>query len=227
MIECKPQWIIVGGRRRLGRALAEDLAADHRLTLTSSLPWDGEVWAGSHRCLHWPAEAPDLPARMEQDLQGCNFQGAVLVAGSFEEAPFGSWEAKSLARTWEINLGFPLLAIQALAGRMEPGGCLQLVLDACIHRPYLKRLPTSAAKAALAALVPAFAKLLAPTVRVVGHGIGTLLPAEGMDPGWLAGQGLLDRTGDPADLVRAVRFAAASPFLTGEVLTQDGGRRWA
>lgn len=226
MIECKPQWIIVGGRRRLGRALAEDLAPDHALTLTSSQPWEGEAWALAHRRLHWNAEAPDLRSRMETDLEGQSFLGAVLVAGSFAEAPLGTWEPAALARAWAVDLGFPLLAIQALAGRMQPGGCLQLVLDACIHRPYLKRLPTSAAKAALAALVPAFAKLLAPEVRVVGHAIGTLLPAAGMDPEALARQGLLGRTGAPADLARAVRFAAASPFLTGEILTQDGGRRW-
>ena len=37
-------WVLVGGRRRLGRALAEDLARDHDLVLTSSAPWDGETW---------------------------------------------------------------------------------------------------------------------------------------------------------------------------------------
>lgn len=227
MIECKPQWIIVGGRRRLGRSLAEDLAADHALTLTSSRPWEGEDWALPHRRLHWDAEDPGLGSRMERDLEGRWFQGAVLVAGTFPEAALGTWEAEGLARAWAVNLTFPLLALQALAARVEPGGCLQLVLDACVHRPYLKRLPTSAAKSALAALVPAFARMLAPRVRVVGHAIGTLLPAEGMDPAALARQSLLVRNGDPADLARAVRFAADSPFLTGEVLTQDGGRRWA
>ncbi len=227
MIECKPPWIIVGGRRRLGRALAEDLAVDHALTLTSSVPWEGEDWARAHRRLTWRAEDPGLLSRMETDLEGQSFQGAVLVAGTFEQAAFGAWEADALARAWAVDLSFPLLAMQAVAARMEAGGCIQLVLDACIHRPYLKRLPTSAAKAALAALVPAFAQLLAPEVRVVGHAIGTLLPAEGMDPAALARQGLLGRNGDPADLARAVRFAAASPFLTGEILTQDGGRRWA
>ena len=63
-------------------------------------------------------------------------------------------------------------------------------------------------------------------MRVVGHALGTVLPAEGSDAAFLAGRTLLKRIGAPADLCRAVRFAAASPFLTGEILTQDGGRRW-
>jgi len=74
--------------------------------------------------------------------------------------------------------------------------------------------------------VPGLAQLLAPRVRVVGHALGTLLPAEGSDPAFLAERTLLKRIGEPADLCRAVRFAAASPFLTGEILTQDGGRQW-
>ena len=226
MIECKPQWIIVGGQRRLGQAIAEDLSRDHALVLTSSRPWEDADRASGRRTLRWDAEDPELVSTMEKDLEGLSFAGAVIVAGTFPEAAFGNWRPEELARTWSVNLSFPLLAIQALAGRMEEGACLQLVLDACIHRPYLKRLPYSAARSALAALVPAFARILAPKVRVVGHAIGTLLPAEGMDPEALARQGLLGRSGSPEDLARALRFAAASPYLTGEILTQDGGRRW-
>ena len=228
MIECNPfpAWIIVGGQRRLGRAVAEDLGRDHSLHLTSSKPWHSSDWAAGHRTLNWDAEDPGLVPRMETDLAGLTFDGAVIVAGSFPAAPLGSWQPQDLTRTWAVNLSFPLLVVQALAGRMKEGACLQLVLDACIHRPYQKRLPYSAAKSALAGLVPGFAKALAPKIRVVGHAIGTLLPAAGMDADALARQGLLGRTGSPADLVRAIRFAAESPFLTGEILTQDGGRRW-
>ncbi len=226
MIECKPLWIVVGGQRRLGRVVAEDLARDHALLLTSSKPWKDAEWAAGHRTLVWDAADLELVSRMANDLGETTLAGAVIVAGTFPEAPLGTWSPQELARAWEVNLSFPLLALQALAGRIAEGGCLQLVLDASIHRPYLKRLPYSASKAALAALIPAFARALAPKVRVVGHAIGTLLPTPGMDPEGLARQGLLGRNGAPEDLVRAIRFAAASPFMTGEILTQDGGRRW-
>jgi len=230
-------WILVGGRHRLGRALAEDLARDHDLVMTSSKPWDGETWVdglskmGRNRTLQWDAENPDLVSRMMADLDtlerdGWVISGAVLVAGSFPESPLGTWTPDLLDATWRMNLGFPFLCAQALAPRLVDGSCLQILLDTSIHRPWLKRLPYSAAKAGLAALIPGLAQLLAPKVRVVGHAPGTLLPDEGSEAAFLASRTLLKRVGAPADLCRAVRFAANSPFMTGEILTQDGGRRW-
>ena len=160
------------------------------------------------------------------EAQGWVISGAVVLAGSFPAQPLGSWTPESLAATWRLNLGFPFLCAQALAPRLQEGACLQLLLDTSLHHPWLQRLPYSAAKAGLAALVPGLAQLLAPRVRVVGHALGTLLPAEGGDADFLASRTLLKRIGEPADLCRAVRYAAASPFLTGEILTLDGGRRW-
>ena len=230
-------WVLVGGRRRLGRALAEDLALDHDLVLTSSAPWEGETWVdalsktGRIRTLRWDAENPELVSRMMADLDtlkadGWFISGAVILAGTFPESAFGNWTQESLDSTWRVNLGFPFLCAQALAPHLTEGSCLQILLDTAIHRPWLKRLPYSAAKAGLAVLIPGLAQLLAPKVRVVGHALGTLLPAEGSHAAFLADRTLLKRIGDSADLRRAVRFAAASPFLTGEILTQDGGRRW-
>ena len=233
----RPCWVLVGGRRRLGRALAEDLARDHDLVLTSSGPWDGETWVGDLskrtqiRTLRWDAESPELVSRMMADLDtlasdGWVISGAVLLAGTFPKNPFGTWTPDLLEATWRLNLGFPFLCAQALAPRLRSGSCLQILLDTSIHRPWLKRLPYSAAKAGLATLVPGLAQLLAPKVRVVGHALGAVLPAEGSDAAFLSERTLLKHLGDPADLCRAVRFAADSPFLTGEILTQDGGRRW-
>ena len=157
---------------------------------------------------------------------GWAVSGAVVLAGTFPEQPLGTWTEASLEATWRMNLTFPFLCAQALAPHLADGACLQLLLDTSLHHPWLKRLPYSAAKAGLAALVPGLAQLLAPKVRVVGHALGAVLPAEGSDPAFLAERTLLKRLGEPADLARAVRYAADSPFLTGEILTLDGGRRW-
>jgi len=158
--------------------------------------------------------------------EGIRFQSAVVVAGTFPEAPFGSWTPESLQATLALNLGFPMLAAQALAPRILDQGSLQLILDTAIHRPMQKRLPYSAAKAGLAAMVPGLARLLAPRIRVVGHALGVVLPDAGSAPETLAELNLLKRNGTPEDLVRALEFAAASPYLTGDIITLDGGRRW-
>jgi NAD(P)-dependent dehydrogenase (short-subunit alcohol dehydrogenase family) len=157
---------------------------------------------------------------------GIVLENAVIVAGTFPESPLGQWSPANLEATWRLNLSFPLLVAQALAPRLAEGGCLQFLLDTAIHRPFRRRLPYSAAKAGLAALIPALAGLLAPRVRVVGHALGTVLPSAESDPPTLADHTLLKRLGTPEDLLRAIRFAAESPYLTGEILTLDGGRRW-
>ena len=233
----KPWWILVGGRRRLGRALAEALAPAYNLVLTSSVSWETEArWISELskqtqvRCLLWDAENQDLVPSMMADISSLGAEGitpacAVLVSGSFPENHLGQWDPANLAATWRLNLSFPLLVAQTVAPWLEPGGCLQLLLDIAIHRPFLKRLPYSAAKAGLGALVPGLARLLAPRVRVVGHALGTVLPDPDRDPSWLAERSLLQRTGTPADLARALRFAADSPYLTGEIITLDGGTR--
>lgn len=225
-------WILVGGRTRLGAALAEDLAVDHGLVLTSSRSWEGKDLPGADaRTLRWDAEDPGIVPRMMADLDtlqaaGVRLSGAVVVAGTFPEQPMGTWTPEALGSAFAMNLAFPMLVAQTLAPRLEQGAALQFVLDTALHRPMPSRLPYSAARAGLAALVPALARLLAPQVRVVGHALGTVLPMAGSDPAALADLALTGRIGEPADLIRAVRFAAASPYLTGEILTQDGGRRW-
>ena len=75
--------------------------------------------------------------------------------------------------------------------------------------------------------MPALARQFAPRVRVVGHALGIVLPNDDCDPASLAERNLLKRLGTPDDLLRALRYAAESPYLTGEILTLDGGRRWA
>lgn len=223
----RPRWLLAGGRTRLGRALAEQLAPDHDLVLTSSRDWHGETWISELGTqvgtLTWDASAPDLEARMAADLEGLALDGAVILAGSFPEQPVGSWTMRSLEETWRLNQGFPLLVAQAAAARMAEGACLQFIVDAAVHRPFLKRLPYTAAKAGLAAVVPGLARALAPKVRVVGHALGTALPGGHDDVAALKAATLLGRIGGPEDLARALRYAAASPYLTGQVLTLDGG----
>jgi NAD(P)-dependent dehydrogenase (short-subunit alcohol dehydrogenase family) len=237
--EQKSCWILVGGRDRLGRALAEALAPEHELVLTSSKSWEGESrWLEALskrtrvRTFRWNADDPKLVLTMMADLKslgdtGVTLENAVIVAASFPESPLGEWDPASLEATWRLNLSFPLLAAQALGPQLAEGGCLQFLLDTAIHRPLSRRLPYSAAKAGLAALVPALARQFAPRVRVVGHALGIVLPSDDCDPGSLAERNLLKRLGTPDDLLRALRYAAESPYLSGEILTLDGGRRWA
>jgi len=236
-VDEKTWWIIVGGVKRLGLVLAQSLAENHKLVLTSSKTLGGEEEISKLsistevRRLCWDANDPQLVSKIMTDLEalwgeGIHLTGAIIVAGTFPLAPLGSWNMDSLRQTWQINLTFPFLAVQSLTPHLRDGSCIQIILDTCIHRPWLSRLPYSAAKSGLASLVYGLAQVLAPNIRVVGHAIGAVLPDEESDPDFLQDQTLLKRPGSPEDLIRAVNYAASSPYLTGEILTLDGGRRW-
>ena len=233
----KTWWIIVGGVKRLGLVLAQSLAENHKLVLTSSKALGGEEEVSKLsistdvRRLRWDANDPQLVPKMMTDIEalrgeGIHLSGAIIAAGTFPFAPLGSWDMDSLQQTWQVNLTFPFLAIQSLAPHLMDGSCIQIILDTCIHRPWLNRLPYSSAKSGLENLVYGLAQALAPGIRVVGHAIGAMLPDEGSDPDFLKDQTLLKRLGSPEDLIRAVNYVASSPYLTGEILTLDGGRRW-
>jgi len=234
----KKTWrIIVGGVRRLGLALAQSLSENHGLVLTSSqtLEESEEISKLSIRTdvrrLRWDANDPQLPSTMMTDLEslrgdGIQLNGAIIVAGTFPYSPLGSWDIDLLQQIWQINLTFPFLVAQSLTPHLTNGSCIQFILDTCIHRPWLNRLPYSSAKSGLASLVYGLAQSLAPDIRVVGHAIGTIMPDAESDSDFLQNQTLLKRLGCPEDLIRAVNYADSSPYLTGEILTLDGGRRW-
>ncbi|MDR2697125.1 MAG: SDR family oxidoreductase [Holophagales bacterium] len=229
--------IIVGGVRRLGLVLAKSLSENHKLVLTSSqTPERAEEISKLSiltdvRRLRWDANDPQLTSQMMTDLEalrgdGIQLNGAVIAAGTFPSTPLGSWDVNTLQQIWKINLTFPFLAAQSLAPYLTDGSCIQFILDTCIHRPWLNRLPYSSAKSGLASLVYGLAQSLAPNIRVVGHAIGAVLPDAESDPAFLQNQTLLKRLGCPEDLIRAINYADSSPYLTGEILTLDGGRRW-
>ena len=231
----KPWWIIVGGRRRLGRALAEVLASEYNLILTSSTAWEMETsWVEplsqktQLRCFVWNAESPNLLFTIATDLLTLQSEGiapccAVLASGTFQKDIFGQWDCESLAKTWQINLTFPMLLAQELSKYLAQDSCIQILLDTAIYKPFLKRLPHSIAEHGLRGMVVGFASLLAPKVRVVGYALGTVLGNQETDPSWLADKSLLRKIGSVGDLELALRFAADSSYLTGTVIALDGG----
>ena len=65
---------------------------------------------------------------------------------------------------------------------------------------------------------------LAPEIRVNAVAPGLVLPrASGRNPG--AGRTLLKRWGTPDDVAGAVRYLLEADYVTGTVVTVDGGER--
>ena len=152
-------------------------------------------------------------------------------------APAGETEAAVWRRILEVNLTGAFLGARAAARVMVEGGRIILTGSVLGERPRRGLSAYSASKAGLTGLAKGLALDLAPlgiTVNVVAPGWFDSPMAEG----WkrsprladaVIGHTALSRWGAPTDLAGAYQFLAsdAAAFVTGTVVTVDGGYRLA
>jgi pteridine reductase len=96
-------------------------------------------------------------------------------------------------------------------------------------RPLRDHCVYSAAKAGLVMLTKSLARELGPEVRVNAIAPGPVLwPEQGLDASIrdeIVAKTALKRAGSPDDVARAAYFLAVdAPYVTGQVITVDGGR---
>lgn len=139
-------------------------------------------------------------------------------------------------KEWEdlvgTNLKAPLFLSQAAAPELrKQHGCIVNIIDIHAELPMRNHAVYTAAKGGLLALTRAFARDLAPEIRVNGVAPGTILWPD--DEAWrdevarqrVINQTALKRIGEPDDVAAAVEFLIAdSPYITGQVIAVDGGR---
>jgi pteridine reductase len=150
-----------------------------------------------------------------------------FVKGSLSEVTLESWRSLQAV----VVESFVLL-VQGLApGMIARGeGAIVAILDRGVLDPWPGFLAHGVAKTALWALVRSLAVALAPQVRANGVIPGPILPPPNYSAEQRAevAQGtLLERWGDPQDVVNAVLYLARAGYVTGEALVVDGGERWA
>jgi pteridine reductase len=156
----------------------------------------------------------------------------VLVnnASTFYPTPLGAITAEQFDDLIGTNLRAPLFLVQAAAPELRRRkGLIVNIADIHALRPLRHHLVYCAAKAALVMLTRALARELGPRVRVNAIAPGPVLwPSAGVDARLkrrIVERTALKRTGSPEDVARAALFfATEAPFVTGELLTVDGGR---
>jgi pteridine reductase len=160
-------------------------------------------------------------------LDGLVNSASVFYPNPTEKAQNEDWDA-----IMSTNLRAPFFLGQAcLAALRSTGGAIVNMIDIYSERPLANHPLYCASKAGLASLTQSWAKDLAPEVRVNGVSPGAILWPEGdaeMDP--QQQQSILDRTplattGKPEDIAGAIAFLLCdAPFITGQILSVDGGR---
>jgi pteridine reductase len=127
------------------------------------------------------------------------------------------------------NLKGPLFLSQAaypwLSGN---AGAIVNIVDIHARRPLRRHVVYGVAKAGLVMLTRSLAREMAPEVRVNGVSPGAILwPEDGIDDAGkkaILKQIPLARTGDPEDIADCVLYLIGASYITGEIVTVDGGR---
>lgn len=247
----KPVALVVGGVRRVGLAIARELAAsgmDLVLTYRSSdrEAHDAEAAlskiGASVRIEQLALEEPDaIESFCEQMVSSLpRLDAMVLSASRYEPTPIAELSAAEVMDHFRVNALAPLLLCKHMGptlarSPMEGGGAIVAMAD--IHamgRPRVGYTAYSMSKAALVEMVRSLARELAPAVRINGIAPGVIAwPEFGEESHEAAQQRYLDRVplgraGTPEDAARLARFLILeATYITGEIIKLDGGRSLA
>jgi len=153
-------------------------------------------------------------------------------ASSFYATPLADIDNLQWDDLLGTNLKAPLFLAQAAAAELRRRhGCIVNIVDIHAERPMHGHLLYSVAKAGLVALTKGLAQELAPQVRVNAIAPGVIVWPEGeawQDPEQrrrIVAHTLLKREGDPDDIAQAAVFLTRNaPYITGQIITVDGGR---
>jgi pteridine reductase len=151
-------------------------------------------------------------------------------ASTFYPTPMGTISANDWDDLMGTNVKAPLFLSQAAAAALRrSAGLIINLVDIHASRPLKQFAVYCTAKAALVMLTRSLARELAPEVRVNGIAPGPIMwPDDAPDAETKAkiiSQTLLQRQGSPDDVARTALFLATdAPYITGQILTVDGGR---
>jgi len=174
----------------------------------------------------------DGVARLSEEARSAFGRVEILVnnASIFPRTPIATLTERDWDESMAVNLKGPFLCSLEFGRRMreEGGGAIVNLADWAAFRPYPDYLPYLIAKGGIVTMTKAFARELAPSVRVNAVAPGPVAPpldlnAEEVEEA-SAGT-LLGRWGSPDDIASAVAFLIeGSDFITGAILPVDGGR---
>ena len=238
-----PVALVTGAARRIGAAIARDLARhgwavaihyrasrDEAEALSREIKAAGGCAATIACDLARETEVETLIPRAVEALGPLTC--LINKASVFEMDKIDSVTRESWDRHIETNLRAPLVLSQAFARQLPEGmnGNIVNLLDQRVWKltPYF--LSYTVAKSALWTLTRTLALALAPRIRVNGIGPGPALPSERQSLEQFRHQQAavpLQHGPELAEIAAAVRFILASPSMTGQMIALDGGEHLA
>jgi pteridine reductase len=231
--------LVTGAGRRVGRALALALGARGMHVVVH---YHGSV-AGAEETARLIAQQGGTASLVRGDLT--TVQGAeqvidemlaargtldVLVnsAAVMLRTPVGETTAADWDAMFALNLRAPYFLAQRAAPALRASrGCIVNIADLAAFETWPAYIPHGLTKAGVVQMTHALARVLAPEVRVNAIAPGVVLLPDGWsdaDAERLRSTTPLARLGTPDDVAAAMLYLIDAGFVTGEVITVDGGR---
>jgi NAD(P)-dependent dehydrogenase (short-subunit alcohol dehydrogenase family) len=232
--------LVTGAAKRLGRAIAIDLA-DHGWDVavhfnTSALEAQETadiIRAKGSRAAPINADLADedqtdaLVARAGEALGPIT--ALVNCASIFEPDDWATASRDSWHRHMAVNLRAPFILCQAFARALQDGakGAIVNIIDQRVLKPTPQFLSYGISKAALYWANTTLAQALAPRIRVNGVAPGpTMINARQSEAHFRRQREatILGTGAEPQDVCDAVRYLLTASAVTGEMITVDGGQ---
>lgn len=232
--------VIVGGSSDIGLATARQLLAlGHQVTITgrseARLNAAKAELNGGHSLVAHALDAADTASLPAAFTRIGAFDHLVMALGSGKGAgPFASISLDDVRQGFEEKV-FPHFATaQAALPSLRKDGSITFVSAVTAQAAMPGTAGIGAANAAIAALVPILATELRP-LRINGVCPGVIdtpwwdfLTAEQKVPVFAdyAARTPVGRVGRPEDVAQAISMLIANTFISGDIVTCDGGLRW-
>lgn len=233
--------LITGGAHRVGKAITLMLASaganvviNYHRSADEAQQTEKEARALGVEAISVACDVADWAAvdRMGAEIEA-RFGGVDVIVNSadlFERMNFPTADLGVWQRAKGVTLDGPFFVCNRLVEGMlaRGGGAIVNIVDLSAWHPWRGYLAHSVTKAALMALTRQLAVELAPSIRVNAVALGPVLPPPGSTPQRAektAQRTLLGRWGQPDDVARAVRYLVEADYVTGDVVTVDGGEQ--
>lgn len=239
MLELKNA-LVTGAGKRLGRAIALDLArhgwnvAIHHNTSEreARATCEDARTAGARAVLVKAdlAREDETVTIVEQASRQLGPLSALINSASvFENDQWYSADRSSWDRHMEVNLRSPLVLAQQFAKHLprDAHGAIVNLLDQRLFRPAPDFLSYGVSRAGLHWLTLTLAQALAPRIRVNAVAPGPTLKAARQSAAHFERERsstILRRGSDPQDICDAVRYLLEARAVTGQTIAVDGGQ---
>lgn len=232
--------LVTGAAKRLGRAIALDLAAhgwdvaihyngskDDAASTVAEVKKLGRNATTIQADLGSEKDTADIVARAAKDIGPLT--ALINSASIFENDNWQTATRESWDKHMDVNLRAPFVLSQAFARQLpkDQDGAIVNLLDQRLLKPTPEFISYSLSRAGLGWLTVTLAQALAPRIRVNAVGPGPTLKASHQSVENFERERratILERGSDPEDIVGAVRYLLEARAVTGQMIAVDGGQ---